>query len=579
MNSPLLDNVSQRATDVLDTEKALGSSEEAARLYLQEIKREALRVLGLMDREVLSPTFGCLDRTYWAWKFTDFPGARFQEGLCVLSFLYATPLEGNRYYQHPELLKWIGGGFDFWTRIQHRSGDFDEAYPFERSLAATAFTSFHLAEASNFLGGQLPKDTTDRFRRALERGGDWLIRNDEKHGFLSNHLAAAGAALYHTYQITGEERFENGSRYFIGKVLDHQSDEGWYEEYGGADPGYQTHGSFYLARYCELSNDPRLLDSLERSFAFLSHFIHPDGSLGGEYASRNTQTYYPAAFEMMSATSGTAHWIAATMLSSVKCLSAAGLGSVDSYNFFPLLNNYVFAYLACLKQTHRVAAIQPPFDKAGMIHFPEAGLLKVRAQRYDIYIGLTKGGVLKAFDRHKHRLILNDCGYIGRLKNGRLLSSQWLDRNRQINICGNEIDIEGSFYEIQKPVFRPFSFVGFRLFSLTIGRNRWISYWLKSILVKVLIYRKRNLDLHMKRRISLDQEKFTVQDEIHGSIGNRIEILTRNDVFTTIHMGSSRYFLPNELTAEMIATGEGESSVDPTQLERGVTLERTVLVK
>jgi len=566
----------QDLSEVLDNEQDSGNSQTAAQVYLRKIEQEAVRVLGLMDREMFSPTFGCLDRTYWAWKFTDFPGARFQEGLCFLSFLYATPFKDNRYYQHQKLLQWIAGGLDFWTRIQHRAGDFDEAYPFERSLAATAFTVFYLGEAWNFLGGQLPKETASRFRRSLEKAGNWLSKNDEKHGFLSNHLAAAGAALYHTYQITGEERFENGSRYFIGKVLDHQSDEGWYEEYGGADPGYQTHGSFYLARYCELSNDPRLLDSLERSFAFLSHFIHPDGSLGGEYSSRNTQTYYPAAFEMMSATSGKAHWIAATMFPSIESLAAVGLGSVDAYNFFPLLNNYVFAYLACFKETHRAVFPQPPPNEASIFHFPEAGLLKVRSERYDLCIGLAKGGVLKAFDLHKHQLILNDCGYMGKLKNGKLLSSQWVDPGRRVEVSPKEVVIEGTFAEVTKPVFQPISFLGFRIFSLTLGRFRWISYWLKNLLVKVLIHRKRSVDLRLKRRISLGPNGFTIQDQIMGPIGDQIDVLKRLDVFTTMHMGSSRYFIPNELD---FSVEEGDSILDPRQVKVGLMLERTVCIK
>ena len=106
--------------------------------YWAAIVDQAPRVLGLMDREALSPTSGCGDRTYWAWKFTDFPGARFQESLCVLSFLYRTP--GSEYFKNPNLLTWIGRGMEYWCKIQYKDGSFDEAYPFERSLAATAFT-------------------------------------------------------------------------------------------------------------------------------------------------------------------------------------------------------------------------------------------------------------------------------------------------------------------------------------------------------------------------------------------------------------------------------------------------------
>ncbi|MCZ6672123.1 MAG: hypothetical protein O7C75_04210, partial [Verrucomicrobia bacterium] len=276
--------------------------------YQSALRNQAVRVLSLFDREDYSPTFGCGDRTFWAWKFVDFPGARFQEGLCYLSFLYATEFEGNEFHRSEKLLKWIAGGFDFWAKIQRSSGDFDEAYPFERSLAATSFTSFYLAEAFIFIGDDLPAKTAERFHTALEKAGDWLIANDETHGFLSNHLAAAAAALYHASRITGHDRFLDRSNYFLEKILTHQSTEGWYDEYGGADPGYQTHGSFYLSRIYQLSGDEKLMESLERSFQFLAHFVHPDGSLGGEYTSRNTQTYYPAAFEMFAAQNPVASW-------------------------------------------------------------------------------------------------------------------------------------------------------------------------------------------------------------------------------------------------------------------------------
>jgi len=80
---------------------------EASQIYLSAILGQAVQVLSLLDRESFSRTFGCFDRTYWAWKFTDVPGARFQEGVCFLSFLYATPLRDNPYHRNSKLLRWI----------------------------------------------------------------------------------------------------------------------------------------------------------------------------------------------------------------------------------------------------------------------------------------------------------------------------------------------------------------------------------------------------------------------------------------------------------------------------------------
>jgi len=545
-------------------------------IYLQYILKEAYRTIGLLDRDSSSTTFGCFDRTYWAWKFTDFAGSRFQEGLCVLSFLFSTKFDGNRFFSNERLLEWIAGGFDFWTGIQYTDGSFDEAYPFERSLAATAFTSFYLSEAYQFLNGRLPSGCSDRFKTALARAGVWLCKNDEKHGFLSNHLSATAAALYHIYQICENERFEKRSDYFLNRILEHQSSEGWYDEYGGADPGYQTHGSFYLARLFELSNQQRIADSLERSFDFIAHFIHPDRSIGGEYASRNTQTYYPAAFEMMTPVSERARWIAASMLPSVESLNAAGLGSVDAYNYFPLLNNYVFAYRAALASGERPEKPGVQNDYPVSVYFEKAGIAKKATDNFEMYVGLKKGGVLKVFDRKKGRLVLNDCGYIGRLKSGKLISSQILDENRTISVLADEILVKGSFAEFKRPVMTPFSFLGFRLFSLTFGRLKMLGYWLKSVLVKVLIYRKKNVDLNFERRITWQSDSLKISDRIQGDIGDQLESLEWRNLFTTIHMGSSRYFIPNELNRPEIPEVSGDEPIDFSKLKEGVVIERTV---
>ena len=552
-----------------------------SRLYWEAIVDQAPRILGLMDRETFSPTTGCCDRTYWAWKFVDFPGARFQESACVLSFLYATAEEGSPYYHNPNLLTWIARGLDFWAGIQYPDGSFDEAYPYERSLAATAFTAFYVSEALALLEDHLPAASRARCTEALRKAGDWLIANDETHGFLSNHLAAAAAALYHIYRLTDDGRYEQRSRYFLDKILRHQSEEGWYEEYGGADPGYQTHGSFYLARYWQLSRSAGLFASLEASMRFLSHCIHPDGSLGGEYASRNTQTYYPAAFEMLAPHSPIAAWIAHTMRPSVRSAAAAGLRSVDPYNYFPLLNNLVFCYRACAGHdapTGTPAEPDGPAQPDGLLWFPLAGIARIRRPPYDAYVGTRKGGVLKVFDRNRRALIFNDCGYIGRLKNGRFFASQFEDPQRKVTVEPDRIVVEGPFVEVPRPVMTPFRFILFRAFNLTAARIPGLARWLKNLLVKALIYKKRYLDLHFRREIQFMPDRIVVRDALQGR-QHDIDRLHWEPVFTTIHMGSSRYFIPNELNVGAFEPAGPGPAVDPQALTGGVALERTVSFK
>ncbi|HKQ72880.1 MAG TPA: hypothetical protein VJ810_04070 [Blastocatellia bacterium] len=557
-------------------------SENGSRFYAAMILEQSPRALSLMDRDAMSPTAGCCDRAYWAWKFVDFPGARFQEALCALSFLYATEIDGNPYFHNARLLEWIGLGLRFWSSIQHRDGSFDEAYPFERSLAATAFTTFYVGEALEFLGDHLSSDLRAGTQETMRRAGWWLARNDETHGFLSNHLAAAAAALHHVYRVTLEKSFAQRSRYFLDKILDRQSSEGWYEEYGGADPGYQTHGSFYLARVWQLTRDEQLMKSLCHSMSFLAHFAHPDGSLGGEYASRNTQTYYPAAFEMFASVDPAAAWIAETMRPSLGGGAAAGLRCIDAQNFFPCLNNLVFAYLAT-KSERTAPAPDESSSRPGLVWFPEAGLARVRREAFDAFVGTAKGGVIKVFDRARNKLVYSDCGYIGRLNNGRLISTQYQDHARKVRVEAERIEVEGVFLEVSRPTMTALRFTAFRLFTLSVGRLAVLGRWLKRRLVKVLIHNQRMARIHFKRVITFDDFSVCVRDEIggpDGADGGRVESIRWGESFSTIHMGSSRYFITNELglpaALNPVLDWDGAPDIDPERIVKGVSLRRVV---
>jgi hypothetical protein len=558
-------------TDPRESARASPAS-AAAGVYAAAILDEAPRVLSLMDREALSPTAGCGDRTYWAWKFVDFPASRLQESLCVLSFLYATPLASSPYCRNPKLLEWIDRGFRFWTSIQHPDGSFDEAYPFERSLAATAFTSFYVGEALELVGRDLPAETVQTTQATLARAGGWLSSNDETHGFLSNHLAAAAAALYQAYRHTGEGRFKERSWYFLDKILGRQSDEGWYDEYGGPDPGYQTHGSFYLARCWQLSGDERLAASLSRASRFLAHFVHPDGSLGGEYASRNTQTYYPAAYEMLAHRDPASAWIADALRPSVASGAAAGLRAIDLFNYFPFLNNYVFAFQAASAPREAARAVEPDADP-GLVFFPRAGLARMRTPHYDAYVGTAKGGVLKVFDRQRRALVDADCGYVGRLRAGGSVSTQYYDPGRPTRAGQASLEVEGDLAQFSRPTMTPILFVAFRIFTLTLGRLSGLGRWLKARLVKTLIYRRRSVPVRFKRRIDFGERRVSVRDELAGPGGADMTELRRESVFTTIHMGSSRYFIANEL-ADM----RPADAIDPRAVVAGVTLARDITV-
>jgi hypothetical protein len=523
------------------------NEESGAEPYQTAILEQIPRVLSRMDRQRESRSAGCCDRTFWAWKFTDFPGARFQEAVCVLSFVHVTRFAGNSYHGNRHLLDWIEMALQYWTSLQHADGSFDEAYPNERSLAATAFTTFYVGEALNFLGKALGNEAANAVRETMVRAGNWLIKNDETHGFLSNHLAAASAALQHVFVQTGDSRFRERSVYFRDRIFERQSAEGWYEEYGGADFGYQTHGTFYLARLLELDPQPQLAESLARAVHFQGVFIHPDRSLGGEYGSRNTQTYYPAAFEMLAGRDKAAAWIAQTMRPAIGGSSAAGIRAMDAYNLFPMLNNLAFALRACLQPERVTATPEEPGKGDDFLWFREAGIARFCRNDYVAYVGTSKGGVIKLFDRRTRGLAYSDCGYTGKLRDCSRVASQHFDRDRPVDLDRGKLTLATSFVRVSRPVMRPWLFLGFRAFSLTLGRSAALARWLKRRLVHVLIYRKQPVGIELRRTIEFHDRHVTVSDRVEGAGLAHLEEMQWAPTFTTVHMGSSRYFVANEL--------------------------------
>ena len=523
---------------------------ELKNIFLCPVKKELSRLISLENREPFSKAYGCFDRTYWGWKFTDFPGARYQEAVYALAYVYKKSIEGTSFANNEKTLKWASAGLNYWKKLQHANGSFDEAYPMEQSLAATAFTSFYLGEAFFMLSEELKESEKDLFRSTFSKAGAWLCHNDEKHGTLSNHLSAAAVALYVIHNITGETRFERRAQYFLDRIYDSQSKEGWYEEYGGADVGYQTHTTFYLSRLWQYTQDDNLLESLKRSIGFFKFFIHPNGTVGGEYCSRNTEFYMPAGFEILAPVCHDAAKIAKFMRQSIKNQTGVGLETMDAQNFLPLLNNYLFAaeYSTLLDNVEGAL----PFQQGGEWDFPDAGLVVKSNSYYHAILAPSKGGVIKIYDSKKRNLHFSDCGYWVKLEKGDIASNQNLGRLGEIQRNGKEVVISSFFKEIKQQTLSPFKFILFRLFSLTFGRIPNVAYWLKNFLVKNLIIGSRPLPIQLLRKVKFLEKEIKIVDEIKLTGNISLNFIQPEAKFASIHMGSSRYFCVQDMNSKSL---------------------------
>jgi hypothetical protein len=212
-----------------------------------------------------------------------------------------------------------------------------------------------------------------------------------------------------------------------------------------------------------------------------------------------------------------------------------------------MLNNLAFAQRACAGPNRPAAAAQEPGAEDEFLWFPKAGIGRVLRKRYVAYFGASKGGVLKVFDRRSGRLTYSDCGYLGTQRDGSRVASQHFEPDREVLAESAKVELTTPFVRIARPTMTPWLFLAFRTFSLTFGRSASLARWLKRLLVRVLIYRKQPAGMELRRTIEFGDDHVAVRDRVTGPGLGKLKDLRWLPAFTTIHMGSSRYFVDHEL--------------------------------
>lgn len=256
------------------------TKEEA--LFKEIALRTVPRVLGFGDRKDDSPTFGCFDRHYWHYKLTDFPCANFQEAAYLLALLY-TVVKDTPYYENAEVARWARSAIRFWLASRNKDGSVNEAYPFERSFCATAFTAAAISEAMLLLGWE--------YSGELEESAAWLSKHDNPE--LSNQRAAAAVALYNAFLLSGENRFKEAARRKTVFLLEACSRAGFFPEYGGRDCGYLSLTVWYLYKYYQKSKEEDVMVFIRQAVRCLEENILDHGAVDSEKESRRTQYIYP----------------------------------------------------------------------------------------------------------------------------------------------------------------------------------------------------------------------------------------------------------------------------------------------
>ncbi|MFH1316430.1 MAG: hypothetical protein ABII01_02840 [Candidatus Woesearchaeota archaeon] len=486
------------------------------------------RILSNLDRDPDSPTYGSFDRNHWHYKIRDFSSAILQQSALALALAYSIEFEGNIYYKNEMIKRYAIAGIMYWAKIQNNDGSFEEYWANEKSIPATGFSLYAICEASEILGFR--NETVDE---AIRKSARFIGKRTEE-GALNQEMASIAGMMFAAKLLNDEKIKKNAQKRFESFLLK-QSKEGWYSEYNGTDIGYLTITLDYMIRYFELTKDIRAKDSAKKIIGFISYFIHPDGSLGGEYCTRNTEYFLPYGFEFLKKDESAANSILNKLMENIN--REYLFASIDERYMLHYVTSSFLKSINIFDRERKTPKL--PFETNFEKYFDDAMIFIKSTPKYYFICSLMKGGIYRVIDK-KRLAVHTDTGY--RLYHGnKIFISEWPIRNN--NTISKDSIVVSSYFK--KRGF-------FKMTPLKQTILKFSSKFLGILPVllskRMLIYGKDKRDDGMKliRRIDLTNEKITVTDMINSQ--DKKVLARRMTGLSMRHTASSRFFQTNSLT-------------------------------
>lgn len=546
-------------------------------IYAEKAISQIPRLLSLQDRNPYSPTHGSFHRRYWLDKVDDFPDGLTQFGVHSLALVYAHDFPSNPYQHHPKLREWIIAGMDYWAKIQHADGTFDEFYPYERGwVGPTGFTTFTMVEALTAVRatGDIPTEIEKRVLRAISKAAYSIGQGESEEDKLGNHHAMGCLALWKSYELLGDEGLLQAyERLWQGFLANYQHAEGWSLEYDGADPGYLSATISFLGKIYQRHPTDEMRNVLRDAVEFASYFVYPNGFYAGSMGSRQTLHFYPHGFEILAPEIPLASAVAERMLRGLAEGALVPPEIMADRYFLYRIPELLLCYIDYSPRPENLPSL--PYQREPFrTYFPGAKVFAARTEHRYLLVNLAKGGVIKFFDTATERLLYNDCGILGQLGDNTVVSSQWIDEDYDIDVQDEALTIKGHLNKMPSTkLFTPLKTILFRM-ALVVGSwNSHFSHILKGTIRKMLMLGTRPVSARFRRRIQFGEDELRVDDEI--AAGDTVfRTLMVGGEFFVRYVPQSRYFQRQELDVD-------SHILEPQQVEQlneqgSIAISRTV---
>ncbi len=470
-------------------------------LFAIEAIAQIPKLLTLLDRNHHSPTYGCFDRNFWQYKIIDFPSGMSQEFVYPLALVYHTNIANNPYYQQLVIRDWVEAGILYAASSAHADGSCDDYFPFERAAGAAAFSLLACVESYQLLNLSNSAAINFFIKRA-----DWLAHHQES-GRLTNHQALIVLCLELLSKLLKTERWNAAKEARLEQVLSWQNPEGWFQEYEGCDPGYHTLTIACLARIYEFnSSNTRLKDAIAKAVILAAQFVHPDGSYGGEYTSRNTYNFFPHGFELVG------KWLPEALTINDRFLVGLANGLGSCYADDHIIGHHTWNYLLAWRDfvTERSSL---KYAKTGRFWLKEGGIIIDRREETELFLALNKGGVFKLFRDGK--LIASDTQFSLLVREGKKLKNavvHLVSQRYKIQVEDNKISIQGTLGWAKQKQMTTLNLVILRAVMLTVGR--FFPNLIRKTLQKILITGKQDAPFRFSRQLCWENGQWHVIDEL-----------------------------------------------------------------
>jgi hypothetical protein len=493
------------------------------------------RILTNLDRDKDSPTYGCFDRNFWHYKVHDYASALLQQCTLTLALAYLNNFNGNIYYNNKTVREYSISGVNFCYRIQNRDGSFAEYWKGESSIPSTAFTLYSLCETCDLLGIEADE-------QCLKKAVNFLIKHKEKD--VLNQEMAAIAAIRYAARLLKNKEYEIIAELRFNELLRMMKPEGWLSEYGGLDISYLTVNLDFMIRYFQITGNNDALEAAKRIVELIQYFIHPDGSLGGEYGTRNTEYFAPYGIEYMKKHCPISNPIIQSILGYIHQEGYLNLSCDERYYLHYLSHSFMKSLII---YSDNPCTCSLPHEKMFEKFFDDSKIFIKSTPNYYFIANLSKGGIFKVMKKQTSQMN-TDCGY--RLFLSKDIYVTELPQTNDYSIHDNQIGVTCKFSKMNFVRQSTIKLLLLRLMSLVLG------FPTIHLLKKMMIFGTRgNNDLKMNRIISFEEDKVHITDTIE--IGKRSGVLKLSNSLSIRHTASSRFFQINVL----------DNSIEPEEFQ------------